>query len=161
MPDLADFDGGVQPEKPLVERRSVVWSPTSPDKPAGFVGRDRVNDRRVYTTRRTSYHYYEEGGGWAISESILSHIADVDVSHIYVHEKDSGDVHVFLRRHYDARGERVPDGYLVDEDDPQVYIGDSNARESFSGYAERLFQRPFNDAMDYCLNKGRTWSGGR
>ncbi len=140
---------------PLVYRRAVVWSPTAPSKPAGFVGKDRRRDYKVYTTRRKPYHFYREGNGYAVSNSILSTLAETGVSRIIFHTADGEDVYEFATRQYVQDAEQVPEHELLDEDDPQAYVPVDEARNVWyrPDNPNDLFVESFEDAMDRLDNK--------
>jgi hypothetical protein len=134
---------------PLVERKRIVQSPHT-GKIAGFIGKEKRRDYRAYTTLRTGFHYYYDGGGWAISDSILDIIEEVGVSRIYVHEgtERDDDVHEFTARQYLDHGTAVPEPDLYDEDDPQTYVEEEERIHKWEDHAVGLFQRTFEDALD-------------
>lgn len=139
---------GAEDAPPLVHRKGVVWSPTSPSKPAGFVGYDRRREHRVYTTRRKGYHYYREGEGYAISDSILDLLGKAHVARVVAWESESGDAYEFQTRQYTENASTVPDRELLDEDDPQSYVPASEALHVWSGIGEGLHVEEFSAAMD-------------
>lgn len=143
---------------PLVKRKAVVWSPTAPDKPAGFVGYDLRREHKVYTTRRKQYHYYYEGEGWAISDRILDTLDKNNIPRVAVWEHGSGDVHEFQTRAYTDRGSEVPEHELLDADDPQTYVPESEELHVYPGVGEDLHSQSFEKAMDRLANRSG-WLG--
>ena len=133
---------------PLVYRRAVVWSPTSPNKPAGFLGYDRRREVKVYTSRRKDYHYYRSGDGYAISDSILAKLDRAGVPRILLWAADTGDVFEYASHQYRKDAEPVPDHALLDEDDPQRYCPLDAAMNTWTDIGERLHVQPFDRAMD-------------
>lgn len=151
---LDNYGAGDTTSPPLVERKAVVNAPTS-GKIAGFVGRVKNNRGNVvYTTRRTGYHFYQKGGGYAISDSILKRLGNTGTSSVFVHEKGSGDVYEFGLSQY-GYGEPVPDGDLMDESDPQSYVPLDEATYVWENHADDLFVRSFEDALTYIDNRKR------
>lgn len=140
---------------PFIERKRVVPAPTAPDKPAGFVGRARnrstENGRGAvcYSTRRKGYHFYREGEGYAISDSILARLDRIDASLIFAHEADTGDVYEFPLRTY-LNGDPVPERQLLDENDPQTYVPIDEARYVWRDHHSKMFRRPFSEAVKRC-----------
>jgi len=141
---------------PKVHREVIVWSPTDDSIPVGFVGRDRRRGVDVYTTRRKAYHYYRKGEGWAISNSILKRLERTGIGRILVHTAEEGDVQEFLTRDYVDFGEPVPRDDLIDDDDPQRFVPDDEARNEWPGLGEEMFTSSFSRAMDRITSK-RGW----
>lgn len=136
-----------EPIPPLVHRKAVVWSPTKPDTPVGFLGLDRRRDYRVYTTRRKSYHYYQKGEGYAISDAILGKLEKAGASRILIWTPDD-NVYEFGTYQYRTEGEPVPEHDLLEESDPQTYVPVAEAINSWSPLSCRgLHVEEFGEAM--------------
>lgn len=148
--DLSDF-GVPEVQPPVVQRKSIRNSPTT-GKIAGFVGREvnRGNDTMVYTTLRSSRHFYYEGDGWAISDSILDTIEDLGVSRILIHDgtDDRSDVFEYQARAYYDSEKQVHEQDLDDPTDPQRYTKKDNYLYKWEGHAARLFVDDFGAAVD-------------
>jgi hypothetical protein len=142
---LDDFGGGTTRDKPFVERKRIVWAPPEHTKPAGFLGRDKSRDVKTYTTRRTGYHFYYLGDGYAISDSIIRKLRELEIPYILIHEKGEGDVYEFRLRQYE-NGEAVPERDLDDLEDPQTYVEIDEHIAKWPAYQRELFQRTFEDA---------------
>lgn len=148
--DLTDFGAKTtEGVLPLVYRRAVVWSPTDDSIPVGFIGRDRRRDYTVYTSRRKPFHFYRDGGGYAVSDSILSKIKRAGVSRIVFHTADDSDAYEFAARQYHD-GKPVPESELYDPEDPQTYVPLEESRHSWDldTNPNELFVEPFTNAMD-------------
>lgn len=139
---------------PLIHRKRVVWSPTSPNKPAGFVGKDRRRDYMVYSTRRKPYHFYRRGGGYAVSDKILSKLDQIGVSRIIIHTANGEDVYEFATRQYVQGGEEVPEKELLDIKDKQTYVPVDEAKNAWKRKRNPndLFVEDFSSAMDRILS---------
>lgn len=150
MADLTDFGGGTTVEPPLVERKYIEQSPHT-GKIAGFLGHEKHRNVRCYTTLRYGGHYYQKGGGWAISDSILGHIEQTAATLIFVHTGTDEDdpVYEFKASEYTMRGEAVPEEDLDDPDDPQTFVPEDAAQEVWENHAADLFVREFRDACDH------------
>lgn len=147
--DLSNY--GVDPEKePRVYRKAWVKSPTT-GKIAGFTGveRRRGNNAMVYTTLRSDWHFYEKGGGYAISDSILSTLEGLGVSRVLVHEGTTpeDDVYEFRAQDY-FTAESIPDGDLEDEGDPQSFVSLDEHLHHWPNYSAALFVESFEDACE-------------
>lgn len=142
---------------PLVHRkRTVTVKHDGETRLVGFVGYDRRRDFRVYTSRRSDYHFYREGDGYAISQSAIEQAHSVDVSRVLVHEKnDPHAVYEFPLREY-VMGSKVQHGHLQDGDDTQRYVPVETAMNEWDGHAEEMFVEPFEQAMDRITSK-RGW----
>lgn len=163
MADLTDF--GVSPvQPPVVHRKAIQRSPTT-GKIAGFVGREvnRGNDTTVYTTLRSSRHFYYEGDGWAISDSILRKIETIGVSRILIHDgtDEQDDVYEYRARDYYDSEKQVHEQDLEDTDDPQTYVKQDRAVHEWEGHAAFLFVDSFEAALQRIDSKGDRSPVGR
>lgn len=153
--DLTNFGVKATEEiMPLIHRKRVVWSPTAPNKPAGFVGLDRRRDYKVYSTRRKPYHFYRRGGGYAVSDQILSKLDRVGVSRIIIHTANGEDVYEFATRQYVQDGDAVPEKELLDIEDSQTYVEVDEAKNAWKRQSNPndLFVEGFSTAMDRILS---------
>jgi len=150
MTDLTDFGGGTETKPPLVNRKYIEQSPHT-GKIAGFLGHEQHRNVRCYTTLRHRGHFYQKGGGWAISDSILSHIDQTTATLIFVHDgtEPDDDVYEFRASDYLMKGEAVPEEDLDDPDDPQTYIAEDMAQAVWENHAAHLFVREFREACDH------------
>lgn len=154
-PDLADFGASANVEPPLVERRYIEQSPHT-GKIAGFLGHEKRRGLDVYTTLRSKSHYYNKGGGWAISDVILDDVARIDATLIFVHDGTDADddVYEFRAEDYIKYGHAVPAADLDDPDDTQTYVPGEEAIRVWEGHAADLFVRPFKEACERIGWKG-------
>jgi hypothetical protein len=141
---------------PLVYRKNAVESPTSPGKPAGFIGIDRRRDKSVYITRRVDHlHYYKSGGGgYAISDEIINRLDRTPISRIIVHVADSGGLYEFGYHQYENEATPVPESLLIDEDDPQGYVATDDCLNSWEGVGGRVYVESFEVAMERISGRG-------
>lgn len=142
---------------PLVHRkRTVTVDHDGETRLVGFVGRDRRRDCKVYTSRRSGYHYYQEGEGYAVSVSALETAEEVGVARVLIHEKDEPHtVYEFPLREY-LDGAEVVQGYLADRDDPQRYVPAAACMNRWEEHGEEMFTQGFDAAMDRITSK-RGW----
>jgi hypothetical protein len=157
---LADH-GIATVQKPLVKREYPLLSPTT-GKVAGFLGKEvrRGEGTLVYTTLRSGYHYYYEGGGWAVSDEILETCRGRGISRIIVHEgTEDDDVHEFPAPAYYRDGQQVSEQDLEDPGDPQTYVPEEARLHHWPDYADSLFVRSFEDACQY-IRETRGWPDG-
>jgi len=149
MADLADFGGGTQTKPPLVERKYIEQSPHT-GKIAGFLGHEKHRDLQCYTTLRHWGHYYRNGDGWAISDSILGTIDDIGATLIFIHDgtEADDDVYEFRAADYLDRGDSVPEEDLNDPDDPQTVVPEDMAQMVWENHADDLFLQEFRDACE-------------
>lgn len=155
MTDLSDFGVDASVPKPNLERKAAKYIKTDQKRLVGFMCYDHARGMRAYTTRRSRFHFYRNGEGYAISERILDYLAQLDVEHIFIHEKPrehdtdhSPDAFEFRTDQY-RFGERVPESELQNEDDTQRYVPVDDAIRMWDGIGETMFKRSFEDAMDY------------
>lgn len=155
--DLTDFGAETtETIPPLVYRKNAVESPTSPGKPAGFVGVDRRRDKSVYITRRKDeYHYYKSGGGgYAISDYIVNRIGQTPISRIIIHVVESGDIYEFGYHEYNTDATPVPESLLLDDDDPQSYVAVDQSLNSWDAVGEDVYVEPFDVVMERISHRG-------
>lgn len=150
---LSDFVDPDVPE-PYIKRRRVYWSPTKENKPCGFVGYERNRGLTCYVSRRLGSHFYYKGGGYAISNSILTKLKNTSVTHVYLWEpaEAKGNVHEFALKQFLEGGEQVPKSDLETPTDPQTYVPLDNRLRLWEGHADDLFVRTFEQAMDSLLS---------
>jgi len=140
---------------PLVYRKNAVESPTSPGKPAGFVGVDRRRDNSVYITRRVdNLHYYKSGYGYAISDYIINRLGHTPISRIIVHVVESGDLYEFGYHEYRDNSTPIPDSLLIDQDDPQSYVPIGDCLNSWDAIGEDVYVEPFDVVMERISDRG-------
>ena len=142
---------------PRVSRKRIVTVQADKQRLAGFIGTEQRREMRVYTTRRSDFHYYYEGDGYAISESVLDECAEWDVARVLIHEKLTEfeqrqddvqpDVFEFRLRQYTSSDNYIPEGDLLDEQDAQVYVPLDDAMYVWSDH-DVLFERSFESAVE-------------
>ena len=155
MSKLSDFGARSTDDiPPLIFRKNAVESPTSPGKPAGFVGYDRRREHRVYITRRKEYHYYKSGYGYAISDYIINRVGRADISRIVIHAVEDGNVYEFGYHAYRDDAEPVPDSLLLDQNDPQSYVPVGDCLSSWKGLGEDVYVDPFETVMERISGRG-------
>jgi len=148
---LDDFGADATVDRPYCERKLIKQSPHT-GKIAGFICRELRRPMTVYTSLRARSHFYREGGGYAVSDSILESLEKHHVSRILVHtgtDEESFDAYEFAIRQYTADGKDVPGHWLEDESDTQTYVpvGDALHEWPFN-YDESMFKYPFRAACD-------------
>jgi hypothetical protein len=147
---MIDEFGGPDHEYPLVERKATVLVEyDGENRLIGFIGVERTRDLRVYTSRRDQNHFYEVGGGYAISDEALYRAESVDVTHVLIHEKYSGHVYEYALRQYLDEGEPVPPQFVEDPDDDQTYVEKDAYQFRYPSHADELFVRSFDDAIEH------------
>lgn len=151
---LDKFGAGTATEPPEIERKRVRWSPHAEGKIAGFIG--RVTNRgegiiKCYSTRREGQHLYRQKQAWAISTKILDACERIGVAYIFVWDRGTGNVWEY-KAHDFYSAKRVPRAHLDEPDDPQRYVRLDDADTVWDGLGEEMFVRPFDKAMDYCLD---------
>lgn len=160
MTDLSDFGVDADVPEPLLERKAAKYIKTDQKRLVGFMCYEHNRGMRAYTTRRSRFHYYRNGEGYAISDDILDYLAQLDVDHIFIHEKPRDDPD-FEPDAYEFRtdqyrfGETVPESELYDDQDTQRYVPVDDAIRKWDGIGESMFKREFEDAMAY-LNSHRS-----
>lgn len=149
---------GVDPDPaPHFERKTIIDPPGNQTGIAGFVCHEKERDIVAYTTRRSDYHYYQKGDGYAISRSILVKLKATGANRIYVHEKEPPkDVHEFTLRQY-LNGDDVPEEDLDTDEDPQRFVPLDDAKSTWEGHGEHMFTRPFESAIEYVKTRRRGW----
>jgi hypothetical protein len=158
--DLGDFGVDADVPEPLLERKAPKYIETDERRLVGFMCYEHNRSMRAYTTRRSRFHYYRNGEGYAISEAIIDYLAQLDVDHIFIHEKPRDDpdfepdAFEFRTRQY-RFGENVPESELYDDQDAQVYVPVADAIRTWPGVGETMFKREFGDAMDYLNSRSR------
>lgn len=146
---------GAEQSAPRVVREWPIYVEQSGEpRLVGFVGADHERDLRVYTSRRSQYHFYREGGGYAISLAALAKARQHDAKRILVHQRDRDrDVIEFSMRQYLDDREHVHEADLDDRSDPQVYVDVDEAMNRYAGRAGGLFVYEFEDACERIWTK--------
>lgn len=149
MKTLDDFGTDSTPLPPKCERKAIIQSPIH-GKIAGFVCKELNRPMKVYTTRRFGSHYYRNGDGYAISDSILRKLRRYDIPRVFVHDGHGERDHVweFQTRQYIEEGKSVPSHELQDESDPQTYVPLDEYLYLWEGRADDLFRRTFSEAVE-------------
>jgi hypothetical protein len=148
---------GNETPPPKVARKRPVTVEADRTRLVGFVGYDRCRDKRVYTTRRKDYHFYETGGGYAISEAVLDQLTEIGIPRILIHEyvdgdgdedeAETGDVFEFQTHQY-VHADIVGEAWPFENGDTQRYVPIEATLFDWPGHAGDLFVRPFDEAMD-------------
>jgi len=141
---------------PRVRRKRIVTVHADKQRLVGFIGHETRRDMTVYTTRRSDFHYYYAGDGYAISESAIEECAEWGVSRILVHEKvpewqrrqgEAPDVYEFRLRQYEHSDDYVAESDLMDDQDAQVYVPLEEAMYVWPDH-DVLFERSFDNAVE-------------
>jgi len=141
---------------PRVRRKRIVTVHADKQRLVGFIGHETRRGMTVYTTRRSDFHFYYEGDGYAISESVLDECAKWGVSRILIHEKlspyqqrqgEAPDAYEFRLRQYADSDESIPEADLLDDQDEQVYVPLEEAMYVWSDH-DALFERSFDTAVE-------------
>lgn len=156
--DLNDFGANATVEKPYVLRQKVLQSPHT-GKIAGFICRELNRPMKVYTSRRWRSHFYRNGNGYAISDSILKRCYQHQVSRVIIHDGDeehSFTAWEFPLKQYRTDGKAVPDSVNDNpRSDPQTYVDiEDHLHEWRFTRDEDLYRWPFKRAMDRIQWKG-------
>lgn len=155
---------GFEVPPPLIERKATVTVQADKQRLVGFLGKDRRREVRVYTTRRSDFHFYYEGDGYAVSEGVIEQLEELDIPRIIIHEKlteydqrqgEAPDVWEFKTRQYAERENYVHEDDLLDGQDQQVYVPLDDHFHHWPDH-DRLFVRSFEQAMDQIVEK-RGW----
>jgi hypothetical protein len=147
---MIDEFGGPDHDPPLVERNATVLVEHDGDsRLVGFIGHEQTRDLTVYTSRRDQDHFYEVGGGYAISNEALYRAKNVDVTHVLIHERYSGHVYEYALRQYLDEGDSVPPQFVEDSDDGQTYVEKDAYQYRYPKHADELFARSFEDAIEH------------
>lgn len=132
---LDQFEPGGLPDPPLVIldiNCDTVYAPTNDGKIAGHIGPVKHRRGRAFVSRRTRQeHYYRDGGGYAISKSILGYLTRHTAHHIIMHETDRSTALEFGIAQYVEDGQRVEH---APRGDPQVYVPKSDARHTWQNH---------------------------
>lgn len=155
VPTLDSF-GGPDMEWPLVERKTMVTLTYDGDQRlVGFVGHERHRDLKVYTTRRADHHYYQNGEGYAISNSALLDAKAIGCTQVLIHQQHTGHVYEFALDQYLKFGKPVPEAFIEDDDDPQTYVPKDRHQFRYPEHADEMFVRPFEAAVEHIKRRKR------
>jgi hypothetical protein len=147
---MIDEFGGPDHEYPFVERTATVLVERDGDgRLAGFIGHEQTRDLRVFTPTPDQTHFYEVGGGYAISNEALYRAKNMDVTHVLIHEKYIGHVYEYALRQYLDEGEPVPPQFVDDPDDDQTYVEKDAYQFRYPYHVDELFARSFKDAIEH------------
>lgn len=156
---------GVEVPEPLLERKWPLYLRFEPDDPreetetrlAGFICWMHHRRMHCYSSWRTSYHYYREGEGYAVSAELLARARGHDAKRVVIHEAENHGDDVWeygMDQWFDA--DFIEEGHLADSDDPQRYLPTDEAMYEWDGHAPDLFVRDFDAAREHIIDQ-RGW----